>query len=99
MVKRFALYEINNTDNVTRLGIVISPNELNEVLDTVLVLPVLPVITSAPFRIGLEFKGASGEIAAEKITSIRKDTLGKLLGSLPDELVVRIQEILTEMFK
>ena len=99
MVKRFALYEINTNDGTTKLGIVISPNELNAVLDTVLILPLISVITSAPFRIGLEFKGESGEIAVERITCIPKTELGKMLGILPTELVLKIQEILSEMFK
>ena len=99
MVKRFALYEIENSDNVTRLGIVISPDELNEVLDSVLILPLVSVITSAPFRIALEYKGAAGEIAVEKITSIPKKRLGRMLGVLPNEMATKVKEILTEMFK
>ncbi len=99
MVKRFALYEIKNSENVTRLGIIISPNELNEALDTVLILPLHSVITSAPFRVGLEFRGSSGEIAVEKITCIPQKSLGKMLGILPAELISKIQNVLKEMFE
>lgn len=99
MVKRFGLYEIKNSENILRLGVVISPDELNSVLNHVIILPLFSVITSAPFRIGIEFNGASGEIAVEHIISIPQDRLGRLFGVLPDELVKRIQEVLNEMFK
>lgn len=98
-IKSFGLYEVENQEGVTQLAVIISPDELNSVLSTVLIVPLYSVITSAPFRIGIEFKGSSGEIALEKITTVPKQKLGKFIGSLPAELISKIKEVLAEMFR
>lgn len=100
MVKaeRFGLYNVSEHDDIEQFAVVVSPDELNAALDTVVVLPLYPVMTAAPFRIAIEFKGSSGEIAVEKITTIEKKRLGTMVGFLPPELAKRILEVMAEMF-
>ena len=101
MVKpeRFGLYNIAETKGKMQLAVVISPDELNDVMDTVVAVPLLPVVTDVPFRILIQFKGKDGEIAMDKIISVKKDLLKQKVGVLPPELCEEMVAVLGEMFR
>ena len=101
MVKpeRFGLYNIAEKEGKMQLAAVISPDELNDVMDTVVAVPLLPVVTNVPFRILIQFKGKDGEIAMDKIISIKKDLLKQKVGVLPAELCEEMVAVLGEMFR
>ena len=101
MVKpeRFGLYNISEKSGKMQLAVVISPDELNDVMDTVVAVPLLPVVTDVPFRILIQFKGKDGEIAMDKIISVKKDLLKQKVGVLPPELCEEMVAVLGEMFR
>ena len=100
MVKaeRFALYQVKALEDKQRLAVVVSPNELNDTLNTVIVVPLLGSQTKMPFRVPIIFKGKNGEIALDKITTIPKVDLVQKVGLLPELLVEQVIPLLAEMF-
>lgn len=61
----------------TRPYIVLSPDEANENLQTVVVAPMTTVLRQWPTRVPIRFKSKSGEIAIDQIRAVDKSRLGK----------------------
>ena len=62
--------------------VVISPNEMNAHLRTVIVAPMTTGAKSAQFRIPLTFQGKSGLIVLDQIRTLDRARLVKRLGTL-----------------
>ncbi len=100
MVKyeRFSVYEIKNSEGQTRFGVIVSPEEIHDYQETVLVLPLIVGQSGFPFRVPIVFKDKEGEVAVDKIQPIFKTDLIKKVGLLPEALSVQLADVLTEMF-
>lgn len=64
--------------------VIISPNELNRKLSTVIVAPLTFVIRHYPCRLICNFQNIKGEIALDQMRALDKSRLIKRLGSLED---------------
>lgn len=88
MVKRFEVYLVNLDPTIgseiqkTRPSLIISPDELNRPLATVIVAPMTTHGKSYPFRVPVTFDGKSGHIALDQIRTVDKRRLIKLLGQI-----------------
>ena len=82
----------------TRPAVIISPNEMNEVLNTVIIAPMTTKIRNWPTRVKIEFQGKRGEIALDQIRTIDKKRLIKQLGNIDFFTIMKIKQILKEMF-
>lgn len=104
MVKRFEVYWVNldPTEGAeirkTRPCVVISPNELNEVLKTVIVAPLTSTIRNYPSRVNLKFKGKNGQVVLDQIRSIDKVRLIDKAGTVDSMVSKKIVEVLLEIF-
>ncbi|HEY0666820.1 MAG TPA: type II toxin-antitoxin system PemK/MazF family toxin [Sphingobacteriaceae bacterium] len=81
----------------TRPCVIISPNELNRKLSTVIVAPLTSVIRHYPCRLICKFQKISGEIVLDQMRALDKTRLIKRLGSL-DEYGDEILKVINQIF-
>ncbi|MFM9879484.1 MAG: type II toxin-antitoxin system PemK/MazF family toxin [Burkholderiaceae bacterium] len=78
----------------TRPCVVVSPNEMNDHLRTVIVAPMTTGSRPAGFRVGLTFQGKSGLIVLDQIRTLDKVRLIKRMGALrPATLTLTLQTL------
>jgi len=82
----------------TRPAVVISPNEMNDVLKTVIIAPMTTKTRNWPTRVKIEFEGKDGEIALDQIRTIDKKRLIRQLGKIDFFTIIKIKKVLKEMF-
>jgi mRNA interferase MazF len=58
-----------------RPGIVISPDEMNDLLRTVLIIPLTTTATRWPFRVPVEIMGQKSNAACDQLRAIDKSRL------------------------
>ena len=86
--------EIQNT----RPCVIISPDELNAGLRTVIVAPMTSGSRPAPFRVALRFKGKDGLILPDQLRTLDKTRLVKRLGRIEARTLAALLQVLTELF-
>lgn len=82
----------------TRPCVVVSPDELNPHLRTVIIAPMTTVFRAYPTRVTLRFAAKQGQVALDQIRAIDRDRLVKRLGSLSSATLDRVASVLIEMF-
>jgi mRNA interferase MazF len=82
----------------TRPCVVISPNEMNAHLSTVIVAPMTTGSRPAHFRIPLTFKGRQGLIVLDQIRTLDRARLIKRLGVLRPPTLAATLQTLQAMF-
>ena len=82
----------------TRPCVVISPDEMNRHISTVIVAPLTSKGNDYPTRIRLTFQGKRGQIVLDQIRTVDKVRLVKRLGSLTETTAKAVSERLVEMF-
>ena len=103
-VKRFEVYLVNLDPTVgreikkTRPCLVISPDEMNHFISTVIVAPMTTKSRKYPTRVICKFKGKSGEIVLDQIRTVDKQRLVKKLGSIDPGTQHKTLSVLQEMF-
>ncbi|MGN0920058.1 MAG: type II toxin-antitoxin system PemK/MazF family toxin [Alphaproteobacteria bacterium] len=97
MVKKFDVF-FCEVRGVEKPCVIISPDEMNEVLPYVLVAPITSAVHPFPCRVGVKLKGQAGQVALDLIRSVSKTHLTKRLGNLPPSLQEKILELLKELF-
>jgi len=83
----------------TRPCVVISPDEMNHNIGTVIVAPMTTKGRNYPTRIDCTFQGIEGQVVLDQIRTVDKARLVKKLGQLSQTYGDRILDILTEMFQ
>jgi mRNA interferase MazF len=81
-----------------RPAVVVSPDEMNARLLTVLVAPLTKGGFQAPFRIPCRFAGVEGQVALDHIRSLSTKRLLRLLGRLDKTASEEVLRQLQEMF-
>ena len=87
-------YEIKKT----RPCVIVSPNEMNKYIKTIIVAPMTSRIKNYPTRISLVFDSKEGTIALDQIRTIDKSRIIRNLGSLDTKTATLVLEILGKMF-
>ena len=82
----------------TRPCLVISPDELNEHLRTIIVAPMTTGSRPAPFRIAVRFKGKEGLILPDQMRAIDRRRLVKRLGRVDAATLSATLAVLAELF-
>ncbi len=102
-MKRFDIWIVNLDPTVgseikkTRPAVIVSPDELNAHLQTVVVVP-LTTGRSYPFRIATQVQGKRGVAAVDQIRTVDKRRLVKQIGSLHNRTAQKVLAALAEMF-
>ena len=82
----------------TRPCVVVSPNELNRAIATVIIAPMTTVRRGWPTRVEVRFQGKTGEVALDQIRAVDKSRLGRRLGKLDSDTADAVLNRLGEMF-
>ncbi len=82
----------------TRPCLIISPNEMNRFIRTVIIAPMTTAGKEYPTRIPVSFQGKKGQIVLDQIRTVDKKRLVKVLGKIDTQTADRVLETLTEMF-
>ena len=92
VIKRFEIYWVNLGPTVgreemqkTRPAAVISPNEVNDALGTILVVPITSGKRGFPTRIAFELNKNENYLALDQIRAVDKNRLGKRMTVLNKE--------------
>ncbi len=102
-MKRFEVWLVNLDPTIgseikkTRPAVIVSPDELNEHLQTVVVVP-LTTGKAYPFRVATKVQGKSGVAAVDQIRTVDKRRLVKRIGLLSKKTRGQLLSTLTEMF-
>jgi mRNA interferase MazF len=82
----------------TRPCVVISPNEMNHHISTVIVVPMTSKGRNYPTRVRCTFQGIQGQVVLDQIRTVDKIRFVKKLGKLSKQTQHVILESLAEMF-
>jgi mRNA interferase MazF len=82
----------------TRPCAVVSPNEMNRTLRTVIVAPMTTVDRRYPTRISLTFQGKKGQMALDQLRAVDRTRLVRRLGKIPAKTAEAASGVLQEMF-
>jgi mRNA interferase MazF len=82
----------------TRPCLVISPDEMNRHLATVIVAPLTTVTRSYPSRVVCRFQGKQGQVVLDQIRTVDRARLVKKLGKLDKRTSAKVLNILQQMF-
>lgn len=82
----------------TRPCLVVSPNELNRHLRTVVVAPMTTGGQAYPWRVPCSFQRRHGFVAVDQLRTVDTERLVKRLGVLEPDTVSQVLRVLQEMF-
>jgi len=78
--------------------VVVSPDELNARLRTVIVAPLTTGRHAYPFRVPCKFQGKAGHVVLDQIRTVDEERLVKRLGPLSPLALGQALAVLREMF-
>lgn len=82
----------------TRPCVIVSPDQMNRHLKTVVVLPMTTVLRDWPYRVNVRSGGREGQVTPDQIRSVSKARLRKRLGRLSDDELAQTLKTLRDMF-
>jgi mRNA interferase MazF len=82
----------------TRPCLVISPDEMNRHLRTVIVAPMTTVPRPYPTRVAVRFQGKRGQVALDQLRAVDRQRLVKMLGAVSAKTAQDVSTTLLEMF-
>ena len=83
----------------TRPCLVVSPDELNDHLRTVIVAPMTTGGHAYPWRVPCRFQSRAGFVALDQLRTVDGERLVKRLGRLSSGTITTVLETLQEMFE
>ena len=104
VVNRFDVYLINLDPTIgseikkTRPCLIISPDEMNKYIRTVIVAPMTTAERNYPTRVVCKFKNKKGQIVLDQIRTIDKARLIRKLGSIDSNTQAEVISILQRLF-
>ena len=81
----------------TRPCLIISPDEMNHNISTVIIAPMTTKSHNYPTRVELKFLGKKGWIVLDQIRTIDKQRLLKKIGKIEIKEAVKVKEIIKAM--
>ena len=82
----------------TRPCVVISPDELNRNLKTVVVAPMTTNLRNYPTRVKVKFKDKEGRIAVDQIRTIDSRRIVKNVGKIKTTEIKKLKEIIRQTY-
>ena len=82
----------------TRPCVVISPDEMNKYLDTVVIAPITSQSKKYPTRVKIELEGNDNWIVVDQIRTIDKSRLTKRIAQLDKKEITIIKHVIKETF-
>lgn len=82
----------------TRPCLVISPDEMNRHLRTVIIAPMTTSERPYPTRVSLTFQGKHGQVALDQIRAVDRQRLVRRIGKASSAAAHAVSAVLIEMF-
>jgi mRNA interferase MazF len=104
VVKRFDVFLVNLDPTIgseiqkTRPCVVVSPDEMNRYIATVIIAPMTTKGRAYPTRVMCQFQGKDGQIVLDQLRTVDKTRLVKRLGQLNQVEQQTVLDTLAEMF-
>ena len=104
VVNRFDIYLVSLDPTLgseikkTRPCVVISPDEMNHNIKTIIIAPMTSSSKKYPTRIPVAFQGKKGQIVLDQIRTVDKARLIKRVGRLKKNTCENVASVLQEMF-
>jgi mRNA interferase MazF len=104
VVKRFDVYlvaldpTIGSEIQKTRPCLVVSPDEMNRHIATVIVAPMTTKGQPYPSRVPCQFEGKEGQVVLDQLRTVDKTRLVKHLGQIDAETQAAVLGILAKIF-
>jgi len=104
VVKRFDVYLVSLDPTVgseikkTRPCLIISPDEMNRYINTVIVAPMSTRGREYPTRVACKFQGKQGQVVLDQIRTVDKARLVRKLGRIDSQTQASVLSVLGEMF-
>lgn len=83
----------------TRPCLIVSPDELNERLQTVIVAPLTSGGRSAPFRVPIRFRKVDGLVLPDQTRSLDRRRLVKRLEAIEQDKLKAVLAVITTLFE
>ena len=81
----------------TRPCVIISPDEMNQNISTIIIAPMTTKSHAYPTRIPLTFQGKKGWIVLDQIRTIDKRRVIKKLGKISTNKIAEVKNVINEM--
>jgi mRNA interferase MazF len=78
--------------------VVVSPDEMNRYIRTVIVAPMTSTQRDYPTRVNITFQRKKGQVVLDQIRTVDRSRLVKRLGVLPEVRAREVAALLQEMF-
>ena len=82
----------------TRPCVIISPNEMNQFLRTVTIVPMTTSSRNYPTRVKVKYNGKEGWIILDQIRTIDKTRILKIFGSITSKEIKACKNVIREIF-
>ena len=82
----------------TRPCVVISPNEMNKYLQTIVVAPMTSSSRSYPTRVEMNHDKKKGWIVLDQIRTVDRQRILKAVGSLTEKETTKVKNVLRETY-
>jgi mRNA interferase MazF len=104
VVSRFEVYlvaldpTIGSEVHKTRPCLILSPDEMNRYIATVIVAPMTTKGRDYPSRVTCSFKGKNGQVVLDQIRAVDKSRLVQRLGIIDKKTQSKVLSVIAEMF-
>jgi mRNA interferase MazF len=104
VVSRFEVYivvldpTVGSEIQKTRPCLIISPDEMNRHIATVIVAPMTTKGRPYPTRVDCTFQGKEGQVVLDQIRTVDRSRLARKLGKISEETQIEVLSVLNEMF-
>ena len=104
VVRRFDVWLVNLDPTIgreirkTRPALIVSPDEMNEAISTVIIAPMTTKGRDYPTRVPCAFQGKSGQVVLDQLRTVDRQRLVKQLGMIDTGTAETVLEKLAELF-
>ncbi len=101
---RYEVYLVNLDPTIggeikkTRPCVIISPNEINKNISTIIIAPLTSTQRNYPTRINCHVQGKEGQIVLDQIRTVDKTRLIKKIDTINKRTQLKLHKVLNEMF-
>ena len=102
-IKQYSVYWVNldpvigSEVSKTRPSVIISPDEMNKYMRTVIIAPVTHTLKQYPSRVPCKINGENGMIMLDQIKTVDKTRLTSHMGKLRKTESEKIKEVINDM--
>jgi mRNA interferase MazF len=102
-LKQYSIYLINLDPTIgheikkTRPCVIISPDEMNKYLKTIIIAPMTTKSHSYPTRVKFKFSQKSGWVVLDQVRTVDRRRIIKKLGNLKSATISKVKSVLHEM--